>query len=303
MAAPPCDKPVPYCSCTMRRVNLDGTLTNTTCSWCERLVPDDKAIYLVLKDHVQHLQLLGSNKKVKWKKMKKKEKKNGERPVMDAIESLPDREDIQELLTKYEARVLRASVKVLVNHDSLELRSLLSSISICEDFPPAAEPEKVANEEASWDATPEPATEQVPPCDYPCEPEIAAQDFQETKDAEPEAIEEEYIEVQDMEEKSFDDDPLPSGHDDNDYGDNPTSNKSVDSGTDEGPVGIREAPVKDAASSDGMWLRFAIINAAVPSLTLHNRGNGGRACTREERLDLPAIQQSTYPDGPTTGDP
>ncbi|GKU12520.1 unnamed protein product [Fusarium langsethiae] len=245
MAAPPCDKPVPYCSCIMRRANLDGTLTNTTCDWCERLVPDDKAIYLVLKDHVRHLQLLGSNKNVKWKKMKKK---NGKGPVMDAIESLPDREDIQKLLTKYEAGVLRASVRVLVEHDSSELRSLLSSI--WRDFPPTVEPGEVADEEAIWDARPEPAAEQAPPYDYLCEPEIAAQDYQETKDAEPEAIEEEYVEVRDIEEKSFDDDPLLSGHEDDDYGDNSTSNKPVDSDTEEGPVGICETPVKDARSSN-----------------------------------------------------
>lgn len=96
--------------------------------------------------------------------------------------------------------------------------------------------------------------------------------------------------MQDIEEKSFDDDLLLSGYNNNNYGDNPTSNKSVDSGTDKGLVGIQEALVKDIVSLDGMWLRFAIINAAVPSLTLHNRGNRGRACTREERLDLPAIQ-------------
>jgi hypothetical protein len=76
---------------------------------------------------------------------------------MDAIKSLPDREDIQKLLTKYEAGVLCAFVRVLIEYDSLELRSLLSSI--WRDFPPAVEPGEVADEEAIWDARPEPAAE------------------------------------------------------------------------------------------------------------------------------------------------
>jgi hypothetical protein len=67
--------------------------------------------------------------------------------------------------------------------------------------------------------------------------------------------------VRDIEEKSFDDNPLLSGHKDDNYGDNPTSNKPVDSNTEEGPVGIRETPVKDTTSSDGIWLIFVIDKA------------------------------------------
>jgi hypothetical protein len=270
----------------MRKVNLDGSSANTTCYLCDRLVPDDKAIYMVLKDHIRHLQLLGSKNKVKWKKVKKK---NGRGPVMDdAIKGFSDREDIQKLLTKYETVVLCASIRVLVNNDSLKLRSLLSSS--CEDFPPAVESKEVVDEEAAWEAEPEPTAEEAPPYEYLCEPKVAAGDDQETKDAEPEAIEEEYVEVGDMEEKHCEDDFPEPGHE-------PAAPEM-----EADPVEVCEASVEDTTPSDGMWLRFVICNAAVPSLTLRRRGNGGRACTREERLDLSAFQHSAYPNGPSTED-
>jgi hypothetical protein len=175
-----------------------------------------------LKDHVEYLQLLGGGKKVKWKKIKN----NGRGDVvMDAIKSLPYREDIQKLFARYDSSVLCASVNVLVNNDSLELRSLLSSR--LEDFPPTAEP----------------ATEQAPPYDHPCDPEVAAEDDEGTKDAEPEAIEEEYVDVRDLEEKPCGDDfPVPEY--DDDYGDNSASDKPGD--PEEGPPRWRQTQKKYA---------------------------------------------------------
>ncbi|KAF9770885.1 hypothetical protein IL306_011503 [Fusarium sp. DS 682] len=201
MATPPNDKLVPYCACTFRRTNAESTSTNTTCVWCHRLLPDDKTIYMVLKDHIQYLQYLGDKVKAKSKKTKKKISRAD---AMNAIESLPDREDIQELLGRYGSEVLCASVRVLVNRDRLREGSLLFSSLECP--PPAAGPEEVADKEAVWDVEPEPAKEEAPACEYLCEPEVAAEDHQGTKDAEPEAIEEEYVGVRAMEEKPCDDD-------------------------------------------------------------------------------------------------
>jgi hypothetical protein len=164
-------------------------------------LPDDKIIYTVLKDHVEHLQYLGDKRKAKSKKAKKK---IGRADATNIIEGLSGREDIQELLDRYGSEALCASVMVLVNRDSLMVRSLLFSSLECP--PPAAEPEDRADEEAVWDAEPEPAAKEAPPYEYPYEPKVAAEDDQGTKDAEPEVIEEEYVDVRAMEEKPCDDD-------------------------------------------------------------------------------------------------
>ncbi|KAM0540351.1 hypothetical protein ACHAO7_011260, partial [Fusarium culmorum] len=189
----------PYCACTMRRLNLDGTLTNTICDLCDQFVPDDKAIYVVLKDHVTYLRPLRDKRMVKQKTAKTT---NDKRAIMDAIDSLPYREDIHNLFARYDCNVVCASIKVLVNNTSPELRSLLSSI--LENSPPAAERERVADEEVVWDTEPKPAPEKTLLYNYPCDPEIAAEEDQGIKDTEPEAIEEEYMDVPTMEEKPSD---------------------------------------------------------------------------------------------------
>ncbi|EXA31988.1 hypothetical protein FOVG_16755 [Fusarium oxysporum f. sp. pisi HDV247] len=156
----------------MRRVNLDGTLTNPMYDLCYLPVPDDKAIYVALKDHIKQLQPLGGKKEAKWKNSKK----NDKGAIMDAIESLPYGEDIQKLSTSYDSNVVCASVKVLVNNDSSNLRSLLSS-SV-----ENSEPEEVADEDVVWDAEPKPIIQEAPPYNYPCDDEFAAEDYKGTKD-------------------------------------------------------------------------------------------------------------------------
>ncbi|KAM0541047.1 hypothetical protein ACHAO7_010758 [Fusarium culmorum] len=123
---------------------------------------------------------------------------------MNAIDGLPDREDIQELVDRYGSKVLCASVRMLAIYDSSKKRPLLLSSLECP--PPSADPEEVVDEEAVWDVEPEPAIEEAPSCEYPCEPEVAAEDHQGPKNAEPEVIEEEYVDVRAMEEKPCDDD-------------------------------------------------------------------------------------------------
>ncbi|SPJ89601.1 uncharacterized protein FTOL_12962 [Fusarium torulosum] len=173
MTTSPYDKPVPYCACTLRQANIKSTSTNTTCAWCHQVVPDDNAIYMVLKDHVEYLQHLGGKRKGKSKKMNKKKSR---RDMEDAMESLiyseDKSEDIRELFDKYSSDVLCASARVLVNSDSLKARSLL--FSSFEYLPPAPEPKEVAEEETVWDAIPGPAAERAPPYDYPCEPDVVA---------------------------------------------------------------------------------------------------------------------------------
>ncbi|EWZ02898.1 hypothetical protein FOYG_02112 [Fusarium oxysporum NRRL 32931] len=93
---------------------------------------------------------------------------------MDAIESLPYVEDIQKLSTRYDSNVVCASVKVLVNNDSSNLRSLLSS-SV-----ENSEPEEVADEDVVWDAEPKPITQEAPPV----RPEAIEEDYMKEKPCE-----------------------------------------------------------------------------------------------------------------------
>jgi hypothetical protein len=200
MAAPR-EARVSYCACTMRRLNLDGTLTNTICYLCNRQFPDDKTVYMVLKDDVKHLRHLECKKMAKRRNTNTTNDKGA---IMDAIDSLAYREDIHRLFIRYDCDVVCASIKVLVNNASPGLRSLL--YSSLENPLPAAEPEKAADEEVVWDTEPKPATEEAPPCDYPCDTEVAVEEDQGIRKTEPGAPDEEYVCVPAMKEKACDDD-------------------------------------------------------------------------------------------------
>ncbi|KAF5971710.1 hypothetical protein FBULB1_9078 [Fusarium bulbicola] len=210
MAAPR-EECVPYCACTMRRLNLDGTLTNMICDLCNRHFPDDKTIYMVLKDDVKHLRLLECKRMTKRKNTNTTNDKGA---IMDAIDSLAYREDIHSLFTSLENPL------------------------------PAAEPEKVADEEVVWVTELKPATEEILACDSPCDTEAAVEEDQGRRNTEPEAPDEEYVCVSAME-KPCDDD-----------GDNSASDKP--GGPEVEPPTMKEAdlaevckvPVEDTKSSD-----------------------------------------------------
>lgn len=216
---------------------------------------------------------------------------NDKRAIMDAIESLAYREDIHSLFVRYDCNVVCASIKVLVNNASPELRSLLSSI--LENSPPAAEPEKVADKEVVLDTELKPATEEAPPCDYSCDTEVAVEEDQGTKNTEPEAPDGEYVYMPAMEEEACDDGfsvPDDDGCNLASYklGDPEEETPRIESD----PAEVCESPAERATPLDGMWLRFAMDKAIVQPLTIHNRGTGGRACTREKRADVSPFRQS-----------
>ncbi|KAF6514131.1 hypothetical protein HZS61_006387 [Fusarium oxysporum f. sp. conglutinans] len=249
MTASLCDKPVLFCECTMRQANIGGIWVNPICKWCYEFVPDDKAIYMVLKDYVEQLQFLGT-KGNKTRSKNKKKKKHGSGDLVDTLRRLHDLEDVKRLYEKYGFQAICSSVRVLMDITPSEKRYLSSAG--CEDSPPAAEPDSDApkeatDEEAAWEPQPEPSAEKAPPHDNcSCEPTVAGDDDAVTKDSELEVIEGDYVDVRGIEDKPYDD-----------YGDDSASDKPADPeveprNIEEDTVEAYEAPAEEAKPSDGM---------------------------------------------------
>ncbi|KAG7413160.1 hypothetical protein Forpi1262_v017158 [Fusarium oxysporum f. sp. raphani] len=247
MTASLCDKPVLFCECTMRQANIGGIWVNPICKWCYEFVPNDKAIYMVLKDYVEQLQFLGT-KGNKTRSKNKKKKKHGSGDLVDTLRRLHDLEDVKRLYEKYGFQAICSSVRVLMDITPSEKRYLSSAG--CEDSPPAAEPvsdapKEATDEEAAWEPQPEPSAEKAPPHDNcSCEPTVAGDDDAVTKDSELEVIEGDYVDVRGIEDKPYDD-----------YGDDSASDKPADPeveprNIEEDTVEAYEAPAEEAKPSD-----------------------------------------------------
>ncbi|EXK24198.1 hypothetical protein FOMG_19063 [Fusarium oxysporum f. sp. melonis 26406] len=232
MTVSSCDKPVLYCDCTTREPNIDSTSVDPTCNSCQERLPDDKAIYMVLKNHVRDLRYL-VGRGSKNKKYQRRMKSRGNRNVMDDIESDPYPEDVQKLHDKYGFEVVRSSATVLVNSSPLTMRSIYSfydwhglatrSVEVDSDLP----------REVTWAPEPTPGPERAPsPCDCTPEVDVGPEDDRPTESdgyAEPEAIiEEKYVDIRDddVQEKPCDADLSPP-HD----GDGYTKDKAQEGAT------------------------------------------------------------------------
>ncbi|PCD20088.1 hypothetical protein AU210_016786 [Fusarium oxysporum f. sp. radicis-cucumerinum] len=254
MTTSSCGKLVSYCDCTGRQANIGGIfVSRASCDWCHGVVPDDKAIYMVLKDHVEQIQFLGTKRGKARPKRNKKRNKNGSGDVVEALQHLPYREDVDKLYKKYGFQVICASARVLLGTGPLEQRHL--STASWEDCLPAAEPDSDvsvdgADREIAGEPEPDSAAEKAPPWDHHCEPEVAAGEYRGIKYVEPEAAEQEYMDVQDMEEKPGDSDKVaPDASDD--YGNDSASDKPADPEMEAYPAKVcYEVPVEDAMPSD-----------------------------------------------------
>ncbi|RYC77676.1 hypothetical protein BFJ63_vAg19451, partial [Fusarium oxysporum f. sp. narcissi] len=254
-----CGKPVSYCDCTIRQANIGGVFVSpTSYNWCHGVVPDDRAIYMGLKDHVEQLKLLTTKRgKARPNKNEKKKKKNGSTDVVEALQHLPYHEDIKKLYDNYGFQVVCSSARVLMNIDTFE-KGHLSSAG-WEDILPTAEPDsdvpkEGANGEAAGGPEQEPANEKASPYDHPCEPKVAAEEDQGTKDAESIATEEEYVEVEDMEERLCEDDfsaPDYDGYREDSAGDEPAV-PEVEADRAE----VYEVPAEDATTSNSDVVQY-----------------------------------------------
>jgi hypothetical protein len=276
------------------RIEDDNQLES--CKECHLSIPDRESIYAAFKN-VEQIQYVGT-KGLKGKRYL----------ITTIIEQQRYRRVIDKLIRKYGTESLSSTIQNLLESGAFSSRSAAKRL-----FPGLIE--EAAAEEVAWESetpTADASYDYKPSCDPEvadasyydkpsCEPEAVAGDDQETKDVEPVAVAEEYLNVRDMEEKSCEDD-FPAPDHDGDREDLASDKPAVPVIMAD-PAEVYEVPAKDATPSNGMWLKSVINNAAMPSLTAHDRGNRGRAYARGERLDLLALQKPIYADGPTAGHP
>lgn len=242
MTVSSCDKPVLYCSCTTREPNIDSVSVNPTCNSCQERLPDDKAIYLVLKNHVRDLHYLtgrGSQSKKYQRRMQGRS-----RNIMDGIERDPYPEDVQELHEKYGFEVVRSSASVLVNSSPLTIRSAYPFRGLHSLATPSAEVDSDVPAEATWVPEPTPAAERAPsPYDCTAKVDAGPEDDRPTESdgyAEPEAImgEKYMMDVLDeVQEKPCDDD-LSLPHDGDGYDKDKAQESATKPGDSKGDRGI-----------------------------------------------------------------
>ncbi|KAI3571249.1 hypothetical protein IWW34DRAFT_838784 [Fusarium oxysporum f. sp. albedinis] len=153
-----CDDPVEYCSCV---VMVDN---HGRCGICDRLCPDEKAIYLALRD-IELICELGR----KWAK----KTKHHSGTIKRTLASIEDRPDVKVLVDQYGMDTLQSVVKRLLKNGVFTSERIAQkrfpglTIAIGEEETMSTEPAEVTQEKSDWEIlvaaeAPEEASVEIP---------------------------------------------------------------------------------------------------------------------------------------------
>ncbi|KAG6979448.1 hypothetical protein FOFC_18034 [Fusarium oxysporum] len=137
-----CDDPVEYCSCV---VMVDN---HGRCGICDRLCPDEKAIYLALRD-IELICELGR----KWAK----KTKHHSGTIKRTLASIEDRPDVKVLVDQYGMDTLQSVVKRLLKNGVFTSECIAQkrfpglTIAIGEEETMSTEPAEVTQEKSDWE--------------------------------------------------------------------------------------------------------------------------------------------------------
>ncbi|KAK7570435.1 hypothetical protein V3481_019613 [Fusarium oxysporum f. sp. vasinfectum] len=189
-----CDDPVEYCSCVSMVDNYQVPYHDRRCGICHRHCPDEKAIYLALKD-IESIGELGK----RW--AKKTTYRSG--TIKRALASIQDRADVKVLVDQYGMDTLYSVVRRLLKNGVFTSDFIAQkrfpglTVAIAEEEAMSKEPTEVTQEKSDWELlvaaeAPEEASVETP--DEEPEEAAAKASEEEPEEATAKASEEECIE-------------------------------------------------------------------------------------------------------------